>query len=56
MNLKIKIQVKIDLNLGAIQIIRDTLRGGGVVTVSPNDTGGGGSTKMSHVIFCPFLS
>jgi hypothetical protein len=38
--------------LVAIQIIRDTLRGGGPITkVSPNDTGSReGSTQMSCVI------
>jgi len=46
----------IKLVLGAIQLIRDTLRDGGFVTVSPNDTGGRGSTQMSRVIFCPFLN
>jgi len=37
---------------GAIQIIRDTLEGGGVETVSPNDTRGrpeGGGYPKCHV-------
>ena len=42
--------------LGAIQIIRDTLGGGGgFETVSPNDTWGGrGLAKVSHNIFSKF--
>ncbi len=37
--------------LGAIQILRDTLGGGGFTTVSPNVTGGGGSQPKCHVSF-----
>jgi hypothetical protein len=43
--------------LGAIQVIRDTLRGGGggvCAKVSPNDTGEGGKTKVNMSFLCPF--
>jgi len=36
-----------NLYLGAIQIMRDTL-GGGVETVSPNDTWGSGGSKIGQ--------
>jgi len=41
--------------LGAIQKIRDTLRGGGA-TISSNDTGEGGQPKCHLAFFCPFFN
>ncbi len=40
---------------GVIQIIRDTLGGGGYGTVSPINTGEGGGSPMCHVTFFPIF-